>query len=42
MPVILDPDGYDLWVDPGIASQSHPCSSTRAYSGNSICFGGMR
>jgi putative SOS response-associated peptidase YedK len=22
MPVILDPDGYDLWLDPGITDVS--------------------
>jgi hypothetical protein len=29
MPVILDPDAYDVWLDPGITNVSKLCVSKR-------------
>ena len=31
MPVILDPDGYDLWLDPGMKDVSTASDLLKAY-----------
>ncbi len=31
MPVILDPDGYDLWLDPGMRDASVACEMLKPY-----------
>jgi putative SOS response-associated peptidase YedK len=31
MPVILDPDSYDLWLDPGMRNVSEVCELLKPY-----------
>lgn len=36
MPVILDPDGYDLWLDPGMKDVNVACELLKPYDARSM------